>query len=142
VLVGTGARLRVFPELFEILARDYGEAVAFMTDHAWSPASPAELKQRGRETVIGTRPSVTRCDFSACDGFDVMGRLGEIQLPALVVVGDQDRLTPPKYSEYLARSLARAKLECIERAGHFVSLEQPDAVNRALRDFLGTFRRS
>jgi pimeloyl-ACP methyl ester carboxylesterase len=142
VLVGTGARLRVLPELLEILARDYGEAVAFMTNHAWSPASPAKLKQRGRETVSATRPSVTRCDFTAGDGFDVMGRLGEIQLPALVVVGEQDRLTPPKYSEYLVRSLPRAKLERIERAGHFVSLEQADAVNRALRDFLCTCGRS
>jgi pimeloyl-ACP methyl ester carboxylesterase len=142
VLVGTGARLRVLPELFEILARDYGEAAAFMTDHAWSSTSPAELKQRCRETVNATRPSVTRCDFTACDGFDVMGRLSEIELPALVVVGEQDRLTPPKYSEYLVRSLAKAKLERIERAGHFVSLEQADAVNRALRDFLGTFGRS
>ena len=128
--------------LFEILARDYGEAVAFMTDHAWSPASPPELKQHGRETVSTTRPAVTRCDFMACDGFDVMGRLGEIHLPTLVVVGAEDRLTPPKYSEYLVRSLAGAKLERIEGAGHFVSLEQADAVNRALREFLGTFGRS
>jgi 3-oxoadipate enol-lactonase len=66
-----------------------------------------------------------------------MARLGEIRLPSLVVVGGEDRLTPPKYSDYLARSLADAKLEVIERAGHFVSLEQPDAVNRAVRDFLG-----
>jgi pimeloyl-ACP methyl ester carboxylesterase len=137
VLVGTGARLRVLPALFEILARDYAEAVAFMTDHAWSLASPAELKQRGRETVSATRPSVTRGDFQACDNFDVMARLGEIRLPSLVVVGGEDRLTPPKYSEYLTRSLPGAKLEVIERAGHFVSLEQPDFVNRAVRDFLG-----
>jgi pimeloyl-ACP methyl ester carboxylesterase len=104
VLVGTGARLRVLPALFEILARDYAEAVAFMTDHAWSPASPAELKQRGRETVSATRPSVTRSDFLACDGFDAMARLGEIQLPSLVIVGEEDRLTPPKYSEYLVQA--------------------------------------
>jgi pimeloyl-ACP methyl ester carboxylesterase len=137
VLVGTGARLRVLPALFDILARDYPEAVAFMTDHAWSAASPGELKQRGRETVSATHPSVTRGDFLACDSFDVIARLGEIRLPSLVVVGGEDRLTPPKYSDYLARSLADAKLEVIERAGHFVSLEQPDAVNRAVRDFLG-----
>ena len=105
---GTGARLRVLPELFGILGRDYEDAVAFMTDHAWSPALPAELKHRGRQTVSATRPSLTLCDLSACNGFDVMGRIGEIQLPAVVVVGDQDRLTPPKYSEYLVRSLVGA----------------------------------
>ena len=139
VLVGTGARLKVLPELFEILARDYTEAVAFMTEHAWSPSSSAELKELGRKTVSATRPSVTRGDFTACNRFDVMDRLGEIRLPTLVVVGEEDRLTPPKYAEFLARSIASARLARIAGAGHFVSLEQPDEVNRAVRDFLGSF---
>jgi pimeloyl-ACP methyl ester carboxylesterase len=139
VLVGTGARLKVFPELFEIMARDYAEAVGFMTEHAWSSASPADLKERGRETVRATRPSVTRGDFTACNGFDVMERLGDIRLPTLVVVGEDDRLTPPKYAEFLVRSIAGAQLVRIPGAGHYVSLEQPAEVNRAIRDFLGRF---
>lgn len=139
VLVGTGARLKVLPELFEILARDYAEAVAFMTEYAWSPSSPAELKELGRRTVSATRPSVTRGDFTACNSFDVMDRLGEIRLPTLAVVGEEDRLTPPKYAEFLVRSIANAQLARIPRAGHFVSLEQPDEVNQAIRDFLGGF---
>jgi pimeloyl-ACP methyl ester carboxylesterase len=137
VLVGTGARLKVFPEVFDLLAKDYAEAVAFMTEHAWSPSSPAVLKERGRETVLATRPSVTGCDFTACNGFDVMSRLDEIRLPTLVIVGEDDRLTPPKYAEFLARGIAGAELARIPRAGHFVSLEQPAEVNRAIRDFLG-----
>ncbi|MET0151497.1 MAG: alpha/beta hydrolase [Candidatus Binatia bacterium] len=137
VLVGTGARLKVFPELFEILARDYAEAVAFMTEHAWSYSSPADLKELGRKTVSATRPSVTRGDFTACNRFDVIGRLGEIRHPTLVVVGEDDRLTPPKYAEFLARMIAGAELERIPRAGHYVSLEQPAEVNQAIRSFLG-----
>lgn len=137
VLVGTGARLRVFPQLFEMLARDYAEAVGFVTDHAWSSSAPAELKEQGRKTVSATRPSVTRGDFTACDRFDVMNRLGEIRLPTLVVVGEDDRLTPPKYAEFLTGKIAGARLVRIPRAGHFVSLEQPDEVNRAIGEFLG-----
>lgn len=136
VLVGTGARLKVFPELFEILARDYAEAVGFITDHAWSRSAPAELKELGRRTASATRPSVTRGDFTACNDFDVMDRLGEIRLPTLVIVGEEDRLTPPKYAEFLTRKISGARFVCIPRAGHFVSLEQPDEVNRAIRDFL------
>jgi len=136
VLVGTGARLRVLPELFEILARDYPAAVAFMTEHAWSPATPAALKDLGRKTVSATRPTVTHGDFTACDRFDVMERIGEIRLPTLVIGGEEDVLTPPKYAEFLARKITGARLARIPRAGHFVSLEQPDEVNRAIRDFL------
>lgn len=137
VLVGTGARLRVMPELFEVLDRDYGEAVALMTDHAWSAATPAALKDAGRRTVAATRPSVTRGDFAACDRFDVMERLGELSLPTLVIVGEEDCLTPPKYAEFLVRKIANARLVRVPSAGHFVSLEQPGEVNRAIGDFLG-----
>jgi pimeloyl-ACP methyl ester carboxylesterase len=139
VLVGTGARLRVLPQLFEILARNYAEAVAFMTERAWSPSTPAALKDLGRKTVSTTRPSVTQGDFTACDRFDVMERIGEIRLPTLVIVGEEDRLTPPKYAEFLAGKIAGARLARIPRAGHFVSLEQPDEVNRAIHAFLGEF---
>jgi pimeloyl-ACP methyl ester carboxylesterase len=79
---------------------------------------------------------VTLGDFRACDRFDVMARLGEIRLPALVVVGEDDRLTPPRYAELLARGIAGARLSRIPRAGHYVSLEQPEAVNHAIGNFL------
>src|SRR6266498_2948334 len=45
VLVGTGARLKVFPRLFELMAKDYAEGVAFVTGYAWSPSSPEALKE-------------------------------------------------------------------------------------------------
>jgi pimeloyl-ACP methyl ester carboxylesterase len=139
VLVGTGARLKVLPQMFELLEKNYAEAVALMTEHGWSPSSPAELKQLGSKIVLATRPDVTRGDFTACNRFDVMERLGEIRLPAIAIVGEEDRLTPPKYAEFLVARLAGARLVRVPSAGHFVSLEQPDEVNRAIRDFLVGF---
>ena len=50
----------------------------------------------------------------ACDAFDVRGRLGEIRVPALAICGDDDRLTPLKYSEFLAEGL-RILTEARER---------------------------
>jgi 3-oxoadipate enol-lactonase len=136
VLVGTGARLKVFPKLFALMKQDYAEGVDFVTGYAWSPASSAALKEGGRRAMSATRVAVTIGDFTACNAFDVMPRLGEIHLPALVLVGEDDRLTPPKYSEFLARDIPGARLARIPRAGHYVTLEQPDEVNRALRAFL------
>lgn len=137
-LVGTGARLRVFPELLQLLAADYPEAVAFLTRYAWGPACPDALKESGRRATLETPAPVTRGDFLACDGFDLMGRVAGIRIPALVIGGDEDRLTPTKYAEFLARAIPRARLVRIPGAGHYVPLEQPDEVNRALREFLLT----
>ena len=90
--------------------------------------------------MSATRPAVTIGDFTACDGFDVMDRIGQVRLPTLVIVGEDDELTPPKYAEFLARTIQGARLARIPRAGHYVSLEQPDEVNRAIRSFLTGFR--
>jgi pimeloyl-ACP methyl ester carboxylesterase len=138
VLVGTGARLKVFPRVFELAAQDYAQSVDFITDQAWSPSSAGALVEGGRRALLETGAAVTLGDFRACDAFDLMDRVRGIRQPALVIVGEDDRLTPPRYAEYLARQIHGARLVRIPRAGHHVSLEQPDEVNEAIRDFLAT----
>jgi pimeloyl-ACP methyl ester carboxylesterase len=140
VLVGTGARLRVFPRLFELMEQEYARGVDFVMQYAWSPAALAALREGGRRAMLDTRAAVTISDFRACDGFDLMDRVGQIRLPTLVIVGEDDQLTPPKYSEFLAGAIPGARLVRIPRAGHYAPLEQPEAVNRALREFLASLR--
>jgi pimeloyl-ACP methyl ester carboxylesterase len=65
-----------------------------------------------------------------------MDRVDQIAVPALVVCGREDRLTPVKYSRYLADRLPRSWLEIIPSAGHMVMWEQPGAFNEALASFL------
>jgi pimeloyl-ACP methyl ester carboxylesterase len=135
-LVGTGARLRVVPKLFDLMREDHAAGVAFVNGQGWSPSSPPALVEGGRRAMLATRAAVTVGDFTACDGFDVMARLGEIAVPALVIAGEDDRLTPPRYAEHLAAAIPGARLVRVPAAGHYMMIEQPDAVNAALRDFL------
>ncbi len=58
-----------------------------------------------------------------------------IRVPALVIVGDQDRMTPPSSSVALAGELPDGRLEIIERAGHFPMLEAHEEFNRRLEAF-------
>lgn len=138
VLVGTGARLRVFPRVFELMERDYAEGVEFIQSYGWSPAAAPALQAGGRAAMLETRADVTLGDFTGCDGFDLMARISAIRLPALVIVGEDDQLTPPKYSEYLAGQIPGSRLVRIPQAGHYVPLEQADQVNDAIRSFLAT----
>ena len=55
---------------------------------------------------------------------------------ALVVVGDEDTLTPPAASEAMASALPSATLVVIPQAGHLSNLEQPQAFNAAVLSFL------
>ena len=63
-------------------------------------------------------------------------RLGELGVPALLVVGDADRAEMVSLAERLADELPDSRLETIAGAGHLPSLERPDELNRLLLDFL------
>jgi pimeloyl-ACP methyl ester carboxylesterase len=83
-----------------------------------------------------TPPAVLHGDFLACDQFDVLPRLGEILSPTLVICGEEDQLTPLKYSRFLAEAIPDARLEKVPKAGHMVMLEQPAAVTTAVKSFM------
>ena len=63
-------------------------------------------------------------------------RLGQLDVPTLLVVGDADLPELRSLAERLARELPDAGLETIEGAGHLPSLERPDELNRLLLEFL------
>jgi 3-oxoadipate enol-lactonase len=72
------------------------------------------------------------------DRDDARPLLVAIDVPVLVVVGEQDQLTPPSDSEALAAALPNARLVRIPGAGHLSPLEQPDVFQRELLAFLET----
>lgn len=67
---------------------------------------------------------------------DAAGRLEQVTAPALIVVGDDDVCTPPRYSRELFDLLPDAELVTIPDAGHCAVFEKPDAVAGVIRDFL------
>lgn len=68
---------------------------------------------------------------------DSRADLPGIRCPTTVIVGRDDLLTPPAIAEEMANNLPDAKLTVVERCGHLSTLEQPEAVNAALRRWLG-----
>jgi len=77
--------------------------------------------------------------------FDVREVLGDITVPALIIGGDQDRLTISEASHHLAENLPKAELVMLDGCGHMTMLERHDEFNRLverfLNDHLGTAKR-
>jgi proline iminopeptidase len=69
-------------------------------------------------------------------GWTVMDRLGEIQVPTLVLAGRDDFQFPPEHQAQLAAGIPNAHLEIIERAGHNAPTERPEQVIQAVREFM------
>jgi len=137
VLMGSGARLRVHPMFLEAL-----ETVIQNPDAAQNPFDDtyqlidselaAVMKKRSEENG----PKSFLNDLKACDQFDVMERLGEIKVPILAVCGDQDVMTPPKYSNFLADKVPGTRAVIIPGGTHMAYAEKPNEANTAIEDFI------
>ncbi len=69
----------------------------------------------------------------------VRARLGEIRVPALVIVGDEDTATPPPNARVLAEGLPSARLEVLALTGHLSTSEKPAETTRLIRGFCSGF---
>ncbi len=136
ILIGTGARLKVYPEILEGVLEDKEKTARMIVDTAFSAAMPAALKERVFAEYMKNDARTIFDDFTACDSFNVMGSLEAICVPTLVICGEDDRFTPPKYSRYLAETIPGALLALVEGTGHMVMIEKPGQVNKAIKGFL------
>lgn len=66
----------------------------------------------------------------------LLGRLGRVTAPTLIVWGRHDGITPVPYGERYRDSIPRARLEVIERCGHLPPVERPDEFARIVGEFL------
>ncbi len=81
-------------------------------------------------------PESRMAQLRAVFSHDVSDRLHEINIPALVMHGTEDRLIPPANGENLASHIAGARLILYPEAGHLFFIEKADEVNRDIRAFL------
>ncbi len=67
---------------------------------------------------------------------DSTALLPTIRVPTLILVGDEDQITPPAVAENMGKAIAGSELSVIHGAGHLSNLENPHAFNEALARFL------
>lgn len=136
VLAGTGAKLPVLSDLLQWLEEDFDRAVEFLhgPDRLFHDPD-SRYVELSTETMTNVGQRVTRRDFRSCHEFDLRDRLGEVDVPALALVGEHDKLTPPEYHEELADRIPNGRYREIEGAAHLAMLERPDRFNDAIRDF-------
>jgi pimeloyl-ACP methyl ester carboxylesterase len=116
------------------------------------PLLPAILPLMFGKTTLETRPELVAEWTERFSGVDVpsilnvlialttrdsvIDRLGEIEAPALVVVGSEDRSLPPPFARQIAAGLPNGELVEVPAAGHLSTLEQPEVVTAAIVEFL------
>lgn len=137
-LLSTGAVLPVNLSLIEELATQVGFPTAVDKIMKWSFSSQAEpgMVETIKRQMLKLRPSVLAGDFRACDDHNMKDQLDKIQTSGIIMVGDEDKMTPLKFSEELLQGIPGAKLEIVPGSGHMLPLEKPVETARLVRGFL------
>ncbi len=136
VLVATGPRLKVAPAFLEGLKKQFHATVDLIIKYAYASSAQPLMITQGADLMKQAGPEVLYNDFAACDRFDVRDRIDKIELPALVICGKEDRLTPPSLCRKLHESIKASKMIEIPGAGHMVMIEAWRDLNEAVIEFV------
>jgi aminoacrylate hydrolase len=109
----------------------------FLMPPAWVSANDRVLTEQHRAALAGAAPiEVMTSRIDAIVRHDRRARLGEIRVPTLVIVAQDDMITPRFYSDELASRVPGAKLVVLDGGGHFAPVAAADSYNRAVGGFL------
>jgi 3-oxoadipate enol-lactonase len=107
---------------------------AFLADPANAATIDTWVRQISRLDRAATRDAV----FAVSDRVPIDDEITNITVPTLVVVGADDRATPPARAERIATRIPGAQLRIVPDCGHSSALEQPTAITDLLQRFLAT----
>jgi len=115
------------------VAREMMPKLLGPTTRALNPAIEAQVRRLiKQQSPVAIRGAIHRMMHRP----DSTALLPQVSVPTLVIVGEEDELTPPADSQRIAEAVPGATLVTIPAAGHLSNLEQPDAFNAALNAFL------
>jgi pimeloyl-ACP methyl ester carboxylesterase len=120
----------------KVRAQGMQPVVDAMLPKMLTSGAPLELKNRVRDIMLSSSVEGTIAALAAmANRADSSSLLPSIDVPTLIVVGEEDAITPPADAERMARLLLRAKLVRIANAAHMANVEQPEAFNRAVEEW-------
>jgi pimeloyl-ACP methyl ester carboxylesterase len=143
-LIAAAAAMPVSPDLLK--AAEANDPAAIDMVSIWgfgaaagiggSLAPGAWMLGAGRRLLERARPGVLFRDLFACNAYrDGLASAAKVPVPATLVLGERDLMTPAKAGRELAAALPDARVVTLKGAGHMLMSERPDEVLAALREF-------
>ncbi len=136
VPVGGGVKMPVNPAILEKIHTDLPFVINLVVKFAISKPNRDAVGPYVQEGLEQGNPDILYGDLYACDRMDIEAAVEKIGIPTLAVCGDDDKMTPPDLSRFIAGAVAGAKLALSEGAGHYVMREKPEEFNRLLAEFV------
>ncbi len=104
--------------------------------HSFSSHTDSAIVEWAQREVVKTPRHVAEPAIRSLDSFDVREQLGDVTVPTLVIVGEEDEITPVASSKFLHDAIAGSELHIIPKAAHFPMLERSHTFNQKTLAFL------
>lgn len=139
VLIGSGARLKVIPQLITSLSALADQSASIPDSFLQANQHiPEPFKTNINEAIKKNGARIMLNDFKVCDKFDVMDQLASLHLPVKIIVGEKDIMTPVKYASFLHERIDQSELMVIEGGTHMVFAEKAALVNEQIEAFIAS----
>lgn len=136
VLLNSAARFAVPPGIMAALDDDHESAVDAICRYTFTAGPTPSLIEATRKIMLDLPLETLRRDFLTCQSFDVERRLGDVQVPTLVIGAEDDELTPPADQLILADRIPEVQLVLLPGGGHMAPLTHQQETARHIRQFL------
>src|SRR5882724_9103488 len=141
-LIATAATMTVGPDLLNAAQANDRAAIDMVS--IWSLGFQAELggslapglwmHSSAQRVLEQCRPGVLFNDLSACNAYqDALAAAAQIAVPATLILGERDMMTPARAGKTLAEALANSRTVVLRGAGHMMMVERPDELLAALQ---------
>jgi len=114
-------------------------AILFGRDFLTGDSQKAMREHWQQQIKNNSRKGSSHAATGVIEREGVYEKLGQINTPTLIVVGDQDVATVPAKSKRMQDAIANSEMVIIEGAGHSSSIEKPEAVTQTIRSFISTY---
>jgi len=136
ILIATGATLGVSPKILTGLQEQPHQTLVKISQWSYAKGTDPQVIAQSIQLLEQTPVSVIYENFLACNQFNREEEIVQIKSPTLILVGEQDVMSPPGSSRYLHEKIPSSRLTIIPGAGHMVMLEKYKEVNQAILDFI------
>jgi pimeloyl-ACP methyl ester carboxylesterase len=136
-LIGTAATMTVGPDLLKAAEANDHTAVDMVS--IWGlggSLAPGLWMHSGAQRVLEQcRPGVLFNDLAACNAYtNALNAAAQVKVPATLVLGERDMMTPAKAGKALAAALPNSRTVVLQGAGHMMMVERPDELLAALQE--------
>lgn len=142
ITAGGGLTMPVNPDILNGFLKQPQVVLDLMCKFSLAKENRPKLFDASRASLGQADVRVVHGDMLACSKFDITKEVSKIRVPVMVICGKEDKMTPPASSEQIAAGISGSKLVLIEGAGHMVMMEQPEAFNAALQNFVSELSRA